>query len=175
MDNDISVREVISNFNRSELRKRIMPMGMASGWPSIRKMGKTLCITIPYFSRSIREDKKVALNSIYCSVTLAINNPDKLMDYTIYRYQRDWADVDYDNPVGLFPHDALEGIKRSEYHHLCDQLYDLYDQMVAAVQNGERFEKEKEMAQLFGKLMEPAHYPQYLRINKKFYSAFCNQ
>ena len=29
------------------------------------------------------------------------------------------------------------------------------------------------MIALFSKLMEPGHYEQYQRINKKFYSYFC--
>ncbi len=173
MNSDISVKEIVSNFNKSELRKRIMPMGMASGWPCIHRMGKNLCITIPYFSRTIREDKKIALNSIYCSVTLVVNNPNKLLDYTIYPYQRGWDDIDYDHPIGLFPHQALEGMKRNEYQQLCHQLYDFYDRMVESILAGQPFSEEKEMAELFTRLMEPAHYPQYLRINKKFYSYFC--
>ena len=65
---EISVRKLISDFNKSELHNKIIPVGMASGWPSIKKLGKTLCITIPYFSRTLL-DNKVSLNSIYCSVT----------------------------------------------------------------------------------------------------------
>ena len=33
--------------------------------------------------------------------------------------------------------------------------------------------EEAQMIKLFSKLMEPGLYPQYLRMNKKFYSHFC--
>lgn len=168
----ISVRKLISDFNKSELHHKMIPMGMASGWPCIRTMGNTLCITIPYFSRSVAEDK-VALNAIYCSVTVPVMNPDRLMDFTIYPYKREWEDVDYENPVGFFPHEALEGLKRTEYKALCDQLYDCYDLMVESVRNQEEFKEQDQMIALFSRLMEPAHFPQYLRINKMFYSVFC--
>ena len=36
------------------------------------------------------------------------------------------------------------------------------------------FQEEKEMIVLFSRLMEPGHYPQYLRINKKYYAYFCH-
>lgn len=173
MNNKISVKSVVTGFNRSALRKQMIPMDMASGWPCIHRMGKQLCITIPYFSRFLGEGQKVALNSIYCSVTLNLRNPRRLMDFTIYPYHPGWDDVDYSNPVGTFPHKALSGIGGREYRQMCDRLYDYYDKLVAAVMEKVAFEEEQQMIELFSQLMEPAHYPQYLRINKKFYSNFC--
>lgn len=169
----ISVRKLISDFHKSELRHKMIPMDMAPGWPCIHRMGKTLCITVPYYSRTLASDK-VVLNPIYCSVTFPVMNPDRLMDFTVYPYKREWGDVDYESPVGAFPHEALQGLKRDEYRKLCAQLYDYYDKMVDAVRKQEPFLEQEEMAALFTRLMEPGHYPQYLRINKKFYSYFCN-
>ena len=37
----------------------------------------------------------------------------------------------------------------------------------------DEFPLEEEMAQLMSRLMEPAHYEQYLKIDKRFYSRFC--
>ena len=45
--------------------------------------------------------------------------------------------------------------------------------MIQAVSDQKPFEEEEQMIELFSKLMEPGQYPQYLRINKKFYSHFC--
>lgn len=168
----ILVKELMEQFNKSDFHKKVIPMGMAAGWPCIHKMGKAVCITIPYFNRFMSEEK-VLLNSIYCSVTFPVGNPDKLMDYTIYPYQRGWADVDYENPIGEFPHEALAGMKRKEYKESCEQLYQYYDELLDAVRNRRPFEQAEEMSALFSKLMEPALYPQYLKMNKKFYSYFC--
>ena len=168
----ISVRELVLEFNKSDFHKKCIPMGMAAGWPCIQKIGKALCVTIPYFSRTMQGDK-VALNSIYCSVTFPVANPDRLMDFTIYPHQRGWEGVDYENPVGYFPHEELAGVNRNEYKEMCDQLYEYYDKMLDAARNSRAFKEEEEMSALFTKLMEPAHYPQYLRINRKFYSYYC--
>ena len=170
--NRISVRELMVQFSKSDFHKKTIPMGMAAGWPCIHRLGKTVCITIPYFSRSIQEEK-VMLNSIYCSVTFPVANPDKIMDYTIYPYQREWMDVDYEHPAGEFPHEALEGVHREEYKELRRQLYQYYDELLDAVRNKRAFAKAEEMSALFSKLMEPALYPQYLKLNRKFYSYFC--
>lgn len=170
--NRISVRELVAQVSRSDFHKKSVPMGMAAGWPCIHRMGKTVCITIPYFTRSICEGT-VVLNSIYCSVTVPAANPDKIMDYTIYPYQREWEDVDYENPVGEFPHEALEGVNRNEYKELRRQLYQYYDEMLDAARNKRPFEQSEEMSELFSRLMEPALYPQYLKLNRKFYSYFC--
>ena len=40
--------------------------------------------------------------------------------------------------------------------------------------NQETFAEDAEMTALLSKLMEPGQYPNYLRLNKKFYSHFCN-
>ena len=45
--------------------------------------------------------------------------------------------------------------------------------MIAAILEKKPFAQEEEMIGLFSQLMEPGHYEQYLRINKKFYSYFC--
>lgn len=168
----ISVRKLVSEFQKSDFYKQSIPVGMAAGWPCIRRLGKNLCITIPYYSRFMHE-KKVLLNAIYCSVTFPIEHPQRLMDFTIYPHQRGWEDVDYEKPVGYFPHEALAGVCRSEYKEMCHRLYAYYDKMLDAERNGKPFQEEEEMALLFTKLMEPAHYPQYLRIQKKFYSSYC--
>lgn len=169
----ISIYQLITEFNRSDLRKKMIPQELVSGWPCIRKIGKTLCITIPYYNRVVRADQ-VALYPLYCSVTLPVGNPDRLMDFTIYPNQRDWDDLDYTKPVGYFKHAALADVKTGdEYQTLCKQLYDYFDRMVAAILQKEPFAAEEQMIKLFSKLMEPGHYPQYLRINKKFYSYFC--
>jgi len=170
----INISNMISEFNKSELRQSIIPLEMASGWPCIHKVGNVLCITIPYFSRTLTKDRKVALKPIYCSVTVPVMNPKRLLDFTVYPYQRDWDDVDYTEAVGIFPHPALEGITKDEYKHLCEELYSCYDDMVEAVMNNKKYEGEK-MQKLFSRLMEPAHYSQYLKINKKFYSFFVKE
>lgn len=169
----VSIYQLVSQFNHSEQRKRMIPQELVSGWPCIRKINKTLCITIPYYNRAVH-DGRVALYPLYCSVTLPVGNPDRLMDFTIYPNQLDWDDLDYSKPAGYFKHEALADVKSgTEYQTLCRQLYDFYDQMVAAILEKKPFAAETQMIELFSKLMEPCHYPQYLRINKKFYSYFC--
>ncbi len=171
-DKRVCISDLISEFNKSELRHRIIPMEMASGWPCIHKLGETLCITIPYFLRTVTKERKVAIKSLYCSVTLPVANPKRLMDFTIYPYQRDWDDVNYTDAVGMFPHEALQGITKEEYKDMCESLYGCYDDLTEAVMSGAEY-KGEEMQKLFSVLMEPFHYPQYLKINKKFYSYFC--
>ena len=174
MNNEkVSVYKLVSDFNKSEIYRTSIPMGMMPGWPCIHRMGKALCITIPYYSRTTSGDNMV-LHSLYCSVTFPVMNPEKLMDFTVYPYKRGWENVDFENPIGVFPHESLAGVSPREYKELCTRLYGYYDKMVDAVRNQEQFLEHEEMAELLTQLMEPAHYSQYLRINKKFYSYFCN-
>ena len=136
-------------------------------------VGKTLCLTIPYYARSVTSDR-IALYPIYCSVTFPVANPDRLMDFTVYPHQRMWSDVQYSEPVGYFKHEALADVTtKGEYKELVMQLFAYYDKMIQAVLNKKPFVEEDKMIKLFTKLMEPGQYPQYLRMNKKFYSHFC--
>ncbi|MDE7043873.1 MAG: hypothetical protein K2O97_02460 [Acetatifactor sp.] len=168
-----STLQLISDFNHSDFRSKVIPQELVSGWPCLQWMGKSLCITIPYYARSFRQDK-VALFPLYCSVTLPVGNPDRLMDYSVYPYQKEWQEIDYTKPVGYFKHAALADVKtKEEYQVLCRRLYDLFDRMTMAVLDRKPFEQEDEMIPLFTKLMEQGHYLQYLKINRKFYSCFC--
>lgn len=166
------MKELIRMFNHSELRRKLVPSELASGWPCIRMVGSRLCVVIPYFNRRPSE-KGFALYPIYCSATIMWKNPDKVLDFTIYHTLPEWKDVDYSKPVGIFKHKALADVEtRGEYLMLCDRLYHYYDEMVQAVLERRPFEEEEEMAKLFSKMMEPSLYPYYERINKKFYSNF---
>lgn len=166
------MKELIGRFNHSELRRKLIPADLASGWPCIRMIDKKLCVVIPYFSKRPVE-KGYALYPIYCSVTVLWRNPERILDFTIYHMQKEWSDVNYSRPVGMFKHKALEGVKtREEYIGLRDRLFDYYDEMVQAVLSSQPFVKEAEMADLFSVLMEPSLYPYYEKINKKFYSNF---
>lgn len=166
------MKELIHTFNRSELRRKLIPAELASGWPCIQRIKGKLCVVIPYFNRMPVENG-YALYPIYCSVTVLWKAPEKLLDFTIYHMLKEWENVDYSNPVGFFKHKALEDVRtRKEYVALCDKLYECYDEMVLAVLNGRPFEGEEKMTKLLSKLMEPSLYPFYEQINKKFYSNF---
>ena len=173
MADKISVYNIVKTFNHSEFRRKTIPQELSSGWPCIRQYGKTLCITIPYYAKK-RVGDKIALKPLYCSVTFPIGNVDRILDFTIYPYQRDWADIDYSKPAGYFRHEALADVTtKTEYQELCKQLYEYYDEMLAAILERKPFDKEADMKALFSRLMEPGHLKQYQKINNKFYSCFC--
>ena len=170
--NEIHIKEIISAVNNGRFRKSSIPTQLASGWPSIHYIGKTLCVTIPYFSRAIKNDK-VLLYPLYCSVTVPLGNIERIMDFTVYRYHPDWMGVNYDQPCGYFRHDALKNVTRSQYQQMRTQLFEYYDILIAQMVSGMEIKVNTDMINLFTQLMEPCHFEQYLRINKQFYSNFC--
>lgn len=169
---DISVYQFVREFNRSAFRSSSIPMDLASGWPCITLREKTLCIIIPYFYRE-RRQKDYALYPISCSAMVPLGNPDRILDFTMYQYQDSWQDVDFTSPAGYFKHEALAGVTKQEYKEMVTQLYAYYDELIRAVKEERTFEEQPQMRELFSRLMEPGHYPQYLKINGKFYSCFC--
>ena len=167
---EISVAKTLKTFNSSDFRRKSIPMELGYGWPAIIRCGKMLCITIPYY-RSIRNGTVYDLYPPVCSVTVPLGNPDRILDFTMYPYEKGWQDVDFGKPAGTFKHDALAGVKKEEYGRMKEQLYAYYDEMVQAVSEKKPFEGQKQMTELFAKLMEPGLYPYYVRINQKFYSS----
>ena len=170
----ICVYQLVQQMNRSDFRRKSIPQELVSGWPCIHRLGNLLCMTVPYFARRVTKSGTL-LYPIYCSVTVPVRNPDRILNFTIYPFCEKWKGLDYTKPVGQFPHSALgTDIKREGYQALCKQLYQYYDEMVDAVEQKQPFHQEKKMIALFSRLMEPGQYPQYLRINQKFYSYFCH-
>lgn len=168
-----SMYEFLKKFNCSDFRRRSVPMELVSGWPSLKKIGKTLCVTIPYYGR-VKGGEKHYLKPIYCAVTVPLKNPERIIDFTIFPFDSRWSDIDFSKPCGTFKHKALEDVKtKDEYEALCMKLYSCYDKMVEAISANKPFTEEEEMRAVFSKLMEPGLYPYYQRINKKFYSYFC--
>ena len=169
----MSLKEFIHDFNRSDFKRSQIPMGLVSGWPSIKLYNGKIAVTIPYFKRTNLENG-IALYPIYCSVTILADNPERILDFTLYPLDSAWNNIDFAKPVGTFKHKALEAVKtKAEYVALCDKLYSYYDEMIEAVKNRKSFASEDEMQVLFSKLMEPSLYPFYLKVNKKFYMNFC--
>ncbi len=175
MIENISVKKLIDDFNHSDFRMKSIPQEMVPGWPCLEKIGKTICLTLPFFSRRMEDDGRVALFPIWCSVTVPIGNPDRILDFTIYPMSKKWSDTNYEKPVGYFKHEALKDVTKTEYISMRDELYGYIDEMAKAVYNGVPFKNAKAASELFKKLMEPGLYPYYLRINQKFYSFFCRE
>ena len=110
---------------------------------------------------------------MYCSVTVPLGNPGRVVDFTVFQYQSDWLDVDYSRPAGFFRHEALASVTRSQYNLMRKKLFSCYDNLIACMLAGCEYQDGGTMAFLFTALMEPGHYEQYLKINKQFYMHFC--
>lgn len=169
---NIHIEEIIRKVNKSQFRLTSIPAELASGWPCIQVIENTPCVTIPYYYRKI-VDEKVALFPLYCAVTVPLGNPDRVIDFTIFKHQRDWSEFNYNCPSGYFKHDAIAKITRSQYKKLCERLFSCYDKLIACMLANCEYHDNGEFSKLFTILMEPGHYEQYLKINKQFYTHFC--
>ncbi|MBR1482754.1 MAG: hypothetical protein IJ598_07270 [Ruminococcus sp.] len=168
----ISIYKLMYDFNRSDFRRHSIPQELVSGWPALQQIGKTLCVTIPYYKK-VRGDGKFFLMPLCCSVTVPVLNPSRIMDFTDYTIQPSWSGVNFSKPAGVFKHQALADVTtKQEYSTLCKEFYDCYDNMIEAILNHRPFDDTR-LTTLFSKLMEPGLFPYYQRINKKFYTHFC--
>lgn len=171
-NNYYNMDALLSKVNHGSFRRALIPMELAAGWPSIRNMGGELGVTIPYFQRRIAGET-IELYPLCCALTVLLDHPNQICDYTVFHYQPDWDEIDFEKPCGYFKHEALKGVDRQTYQKMCMQLYACYDDMAWSLQQGVRFEKAEEMKKLFSLLMEPGLYPYYRKLNEKFYGTFC--
>ena len=82
--------------------------------------------------------------------------------------------VDFNEPVGLFRHDAIKELSKSEYKEKQQELYAMFDRFTEAVVAGEDYpagELEKFHA-LLSKMTEPSLKPFYRALYPAFYANF---
>ena len=164
--------DFMGNVNKSETRGGLIPMEVSSGWPSIAIKNKEICITIPYFRGRRTQDGKTALYPI--SHVLTVKWSDMaVVDYSVLAFDKEYKQIDFSKPVGLFPHESVEGLSKEDYKAKRDELFSLYDELIECVAEKKPFNNEGKMRTLFNVLMEPSLYPMYKHISPKFYEKYC--
>ena len=164
--------DFLGNVNKGEARSRLIPMELSSGWPSIAIKNKEICVTIPFFRGRRTQDGKTALFPI--SHVLTVTWPEAaVVDYMVLSFNKEYKQIDFSKPVGLFPHDSAEGLSKEDYKTKRNELFSLYDELIECITEKKPFTREEEMQSLFGILMEPPLYPMYKHIAPKFYEKYC--
>ncbi len=169
----ISMYEFINNINKSELRRKLIPMEMASGWPSISIKNGQICIMIPYYRTQPSNEGKVLIFPIAYTMTFTWPSA-KMVEFKTLRFQKEFANIDYKKPVGTFKHDAVKNLTKSEYIDKRDTLFSLYDEILTCIIDKKEFTREQEMKDSFKVLMEPSLYPMYMEIANKFFGFYCD-
>jgi hypothetical protein len=164
--------EFLNALNKGGVRKYLLPMEMASGWPSVVIKSGQLCVVVPFFRTQRVENGKSLLYPLMYTMTLTWPNA-KMVEFSALRYNKEYRAVDFSKPVGIYPHDAAKDFQKNEYTVKRDKLFGMYDELISCVLDKNDFAGIEEMKKLFQLLMEPSLYPMYLNISGKFFRTYC--
>lgn len=171
MKDKMTLREFISKLNHSDLRKNLLPMELASGWPYLSIKQKKLCVSIPYFMTK-RADGYYLLFPI--SFVWTVTWPaGRTVEVTALKYDKKFGEIDFSRAVGKFKHPAIASYSEEMYEEKKTALFSLYDNLISCILDKKSFEQGDEMKALFSLLMEPDLLPMYRVLAPKFFEHYC--
>lgn len=168
----ITFEDFVRKANRSDTRRRLIPMEFSSGWPSISIKNNQICVTVPYFRSHPGKDGKMLLFPISYLMTLTWPNAG-VVEFASLKYRKEYKGIDFGKPVGIFKHDAVKDFIKEEYMAKRTTLFGLYDQLIDCITGQKEFMQVEEMRGLFQIMMEPSLYTMYQNLARNFFDSYC--
>lgn len=171
----ISTEEVMKKIKRSDfLLGARMPMGYASGYPILNIKNGYLCMTVPYLRYKVTgvEDRTYVFPIRYTATVELSEN--RIAGFSDLSLDERFAKLDFDKPIGLFRHESVKHLSKSEYKEKRHELMLEYDKLANALVNGSEYTDADEikMRDLLKMLVEPSLYPIYKILDKDFYNKY---
>ncbi len=171
----ISMEQVVRNLKTSEFFLNCkIPLGYSSGFPILQVKNGSLCVTIPYLKyQTTGEIDKTLVFPLRYGISLELP-AEKIIGFENYEFKSDFANIDFDKPVGYFRHEAIKQYKKMQYKNLRRELMKEYDKAANALL-GNRiygFHDENRMSELLQLLIEPSLLPLYRTIDIDFYNKY---
>ncbi len=172
----LTMLEFLDKVNKSDVRRRLIPMELSYGWPSVSvKKNGEICITMFYFGmQRIPNTKQIQLLPVSYTIS-ALWKSGKIVDYKCLSYDKNFSKaIDFSKPCGVFPHKALSEFNAEKYKQIRKRVFELYDELISCISEKRDFNDEKEFIELLSVMMEPGHYPIYQAVAPKFFTHYCN-
>lgn len=147
-----------------------IPMGYVPGLPIISILNGNLCMKVPYLKYKVTgEVDKTFVYPIKFIVTISIPE-ETIIGIEDLSFNVSFANVEFNNPIGLFRHDAIKNLNKEAYYNLRKSLYVEYDKIVCYLTNGGAYTltDESHFKTLFNVILEPSLHPFYRAIDSDF-------
>lgn len=171
----ISVKELIKEVKTGPfLLYCEMPMGYAEGLPVLQIRNGQLCLAIPFLRYQMTgQTDKTLVYPIRFVVTVLLPE-GKVVGYQDLKVAPQFEKVDFTKPVGLFRHEAVKHMTKTEYTRKRKELLGMYDKVINALLYGEAYTQEDEaaMRQLLQIMVEPSQLPIYKALDEDFYTKY---
>ncbi|MFF8196478.1 hypothetical protein ACF05L_37725 [Streptomyces bobili] len=165
---------LVKALRRSRTFRDLAPMECGIGWPVpiavIQDGGPRVFARLPLFVLRPEPAGGADLFTPFATATLDWST-GRLVEYTDLRFKephrsrREWA-----QPIGRFPHPAVEGLSNAGYRARRTRLFGLYDELFGAFSLGRQPDAAtvSEFRELLGRLLEPCLVPSYRRLAPHF-------
>ncbi len=164
------MNEIIQEIKNSNIMLS-MPLGYTNGYPILTVKNARVCAVIPYLKYKVTGIKdKTEVYPIRYLVTYSVKD-GVITAFEDLKENKLFAEADFSKPVGLFRHDSIKDLGKTEYKEKQAELYEMYDSFAAAMIEGGEYPaaKLKEFRALLSKMLEPSLKPFY----EALYPAFC--
>ena len=123
MENKCSVEKILKELKTNPLFLNLeLPLGYTAGLPLLQIRNEQLCLQIPYLKyRVTGVVDKTLVYPIRYVLTLVLPEK-KLVDFQDLSFQPQFRKVDFNSPVGLFRHEAVQHMTKTEYWNTRSEL-----------------------------------------------------
>lgn len=152
-------------------------MEYVPGLPILCILNGNLCMKVPYLKYKVTgEVDKTFVYPTRFVVTIAI--PEQtIVKIEDLAYDKSFDNVEFNNPVGLFRHDAIKNLNKEAYNNLRKELYAGYDKIVNHLTNNVTYTVDDEncFTSLLNTILEPSLRPFYQALDTDFANKYINQ
>ncbi|MFE7835011.1 hypothetical protein ACFU53_02725 [Streptomyces sp. NPDC057474] len=161
-------------LRRSPVFHRLVPMESGIGWPLpvpvVQDGAPRVYVRLPLFVMRPDPAGGADLFPPFATATLDWST-QRLVEYTDLRFKEPHRSrTEWSQPVGRFPHPAVEGLTTNAYRGLRAQLFALYDELFDELSVGRQPGGgwAEEFGGLLSQLLEPALVPHYRQLAPRF-------
>lgn len=161
-------------LRRSRLFHELVPMESGIGWPLpvpvVQDGEPRVFMRLPLFVLRPDPAGGADLFPPFATVTLDWAT-GRLVEYTDLRFKEPHRPrTQWSEPVGRFPHPAVEVLTTAGYRNARTRLFGLYDELLDELASGRQpgGDWSEQFDELFGRLLEPSLMPYYRQLAPKF-------
>ncbi len=164
----------LNDFKNNKAVQAIVPHGYVPNLPIVTSVNGELCLRVPlmrYKVTGVVDNTLVYPVKYVITVTIPQGT---IINYEDLTYNGAFVDVDFNNPVGIFRHDAVKNLNKEEYAALRSKLFVEYDKMIDFLANNAEYTEANKQAfmSLLNQVLEPSLKPLYHAIDNSFATRF---
>lgn len=178
MNRTFSTEELLNSLKTDKfIMHSNITMGYVPGLPILCILNGNLCMKVPYLKYKVTgEVDKTFVYPTKFVVTIAI--PEQvIVKIEDLAYDKSFSSVEFNNPVGLFRHDAIKDLDKRTYTNMRKELYAEYDRIINHLTSNGTYETNDELRfkSLLNTILEPSLHPFYQAIDSEFSNKYIIQ